>query len=79
MNFARAIGLSVSQAVYGLLEDIINILNFWLYVFSSQECLGFHLGNPQSANLGDGNGFVDETVKTDLDVEINTFFIVFSV
>ncbi|KAJ7761099.1 hypothetical protein B0H16DRAFT_559528 [Mycena metata] len=25
------------------------------------ECLGLHLGNPQSANLGDGRGWVNET------------------
>lgn len=30
---------------------------------SSTECLGIHLGAPQSANLGDGNGFVNQTVE----------------
>ncbi|KAJ7497154.1 hypothetical protein FB451DRAFT_218913 [Mycena latifolia] len=29
----------------------------------STECLGIHLGGPQSANLGDGNGFVNQTVE----------------
>lgn len=29
----------------------------------STECLGFHLGDPQSANLGDGNGAVNQTVE----------------
>ncbi|KAF7362012.1 Secreted protein [Mycena venus] len=28
---------------------------------SSTECLGIHLGGPQSANLGDGNGYVNQT------------------
>ncbi|KAI0727970.1 hypothetical protein C8Q72DRAFT_837132 [Fomitopsis betulina] len=27
---------------------------------SSTECLGFHIGAPQSANLGDGNGWVNQ-------------------
>ena len=30
---------------------------------SSQECLGLHLGDPQTANLGDGNGSVNQTVE----------------
>ena len=30
---------------------------------SSQECLGFHLGAPQTANLGDGNGSKNQTVE----------------
>ncbi|CAK5271506.1 unnamed protein product [Mycena citricolor] len=29
----------------------------------SFECLGFHLGAPQSANLGDGNGWVNQTME----------------
>ncbi|KAJ6557820.1 hypothetical protein B0H19DRAFT_1261413 [Mycena capillaripes] len=30
---------------------------------SATECLGFHLGDPQSANLGDGNGWVNQTME----------------
>ena len=30
---------------------------------SSIECLDIHLGAPQSANLGDGNGFVNQTIE----------------
>lgn len=30
---------------------------------SSTECFGIHLGDPQSANLGDGNGWVNQTVE----------------
>lgn len=33
------------------------------HVRSSTECFGIHLGAPQSANLGDGNGFVNQTVE----------------
>ncbi|KAJ6478819.1 hypothetical protein C8R47DRAFT_631213 [Mycena vitilis] len=29
----------------------------------AKECLGFHLGDPQSANLGDGNGWVNQTME----------------
>ena len=32
-------------------------------VCSSQECLGFHLGAPQTANLGDGNGSKNQIVE----------------
>ncbi|KAE9395413.1 hypothetical protein BT96DRAFT_922793 [Gymnopus androsaceus JB14] len=31
--------------------------------YCSTECLGIHIGGPQSANLGDGNGFVNQTVE----------------
>ena len=30
---------------------------------SSEECFGIHLGAPQSANLGDGNGWVNQTIE----------------
>jgi hypothetical protein len=39
------------------------ILQFARAIGFSQECLGLHLGKPQSANLGDGNGFVNETME----------------
>lgn len=32
-------------------------------MYSSTECLGIHLGDPQSANLGDGNGWVNQTAE----------------
>lgn len=34
-----------------------------LLLNSSTECLGIHIGNPQSANLGDGNGYVNQTIE----------------
>jgi hypothetical protein len=40
------------------------------YVSSSIECLGIHLGGPQSANLGDGNGSVNQTVRLFLCLQI---------
>ena len=30
---------------------------------SSTECLGIHIGDPQTANLGDGNGNVAQTME----------------
>jgi hypothetical protein len=30
---------------------------------STTECLGIHLGSPQTANLGDGNGNVAQTME----------------
>ncbi|KAH8119602.1 hypothetical protein DFH11DRAFT_1501170 [Phellopilus nigrolimitatus] len=38
-------------------------LNFAQSLGLSTECLGLHLGNPFSANLGDGNGAVNQTVE----------------
>jgi hypothetical protein len=42
-----------------------NILHFLKLVrhISSTECFGIHLGDPQSANLGDGNGSVNQTIE----------------
>ncbi|KAK7057309.1 hypothetical protein R3P38DRAFT_3303864 [Favolaschia claudopus] len=31
--------------------------------FISTECLGIHLGGPQTANLGDGHGYLNQTVE----------------
>ncbi|KAF9562780.1 hypothetical protein CPC08DRAFT_706486 [Agrocybe pediades] len=38
-------------------------LNFAKAIGFSTECLGVHLGDPQSANLGDGHGPVNQTVE----------------
>ena len=34
---------------------------------SSDECLDLHLGDPQTANLGDGNGWVNQTTELRMD------------
>lgn len=36
---------------------------FWFSLRSSYECFGLHLGGPQSSNLGDGNGWVNQTYE----------------
>jgi len=46
----------------GVLTDT-GIVNFAKAIGFSTECLGIHLGGPQSANLGDGNGFVNQTME----------------
>ncbi|KAJ3802411.1 hypothetical protein GGU11DRAFT_740699 [Lentinula aff. detonsa] len=51
-------GLSSPQV---LTED--GIINFAKAIGFSEECLGIHLGAPQSANLGDGNGWVNQTIE----------------
>ncbi|KAJ3728794.1 hypothetical protein C8R42DRAFT_707084 [Lentinula raphanica] len=51
-------GLSSPQV---LTED--GIINFAKAIGFSEECLGLHLGAPQSANLGDGNGWVNQTIE----------------
>jgi hypothetical protein len=38
-------------------------LNFAEAMGFAKECLGFHLGGPQCANLGDGNGCVNQTTE----------------
>ncbi|KAL5506945.1 hypothetical protein ACEPAH_6401 [Sanghuangporus vaninii] len=38
-------------------------LNFARSLGFSNECLNIHLGDPQSANLGDGNGSVNQTIE----------------
>ncbi|KAI5114719.1 hypothetical protein M0805_006933, partial [Coniferiporia weirii] len=42
-------------------------LNFARSIGFSTECLGIHLGGPQSANLGDGNGAVNQTIELRMD------------
>ncbi|KAL0574630.1 hypothetical protein V5O48_007326 [Marasmius crinis-equi] len=39
------------------------IVNYARAIGFSTECIGIHLGDPQSANLGDGNGWVNQTVE----------------
>jgi len=46
----------------GVLSDA-GILNFAQAIGFSTECLGIHIGDPQSANLGDGHGSVNQTME----------------
>ncbi|KAF7980776.1 hypothetical protein HWV62_36833 [Athelia sp. TMB] len=60
-NYAQAIGLYVTSCDLVFTPQLLKDLN------SSEECLGFHLGGPQSANLGDGNGWVNQTTELRFD------------
>jgi len=51
-------GLSSPQVL-----TLDGIVNFAQAIGFSEECLGLHLGAPQSANLGDGNGWVNQTIE----------------
>ncbi|EPQ57666.1 hypothetical protein GLOTRDRAFT_99486 [Gloeophyllum trabeum ATCC 11539] len=44
-----------------LTED--GIVNFARAIGFSEECFGLHAGAPQTANLGDGNGWVNQTIE----------------
>ncbi|KAI9449626.1 hypothetical protein BJY52DRAFT_227983 [Lactarius psammicola] len=46
----------------GVLSDD-GFLEFANAIGFGTECLGIHLGDPQAANLGDGNGYVNQTVE----------------
>ena len=60
MHFANAIGLWAF--FYG--SVVVCILTRLLCLPTSGiECFGAHLGDPQSANLGDGHGYVNQTLE----------------
>ncbi|KAI9448549.1 hypothetical protein H4582DRAFT_2051979 [Lactarius indigo] len=46
----------------GVLSDA-GFLNFANAIGFATECLGIHIGDPQAANLGDGHGYVNQTIE----------------
>ncbi|KAF8626915.1 hypothetical protein AX15_004629 [Amanita polypyramis BW_CC] len=38
-------------------------LNYAQAIGFSTECLGIHIGDPQTANLGDGSGYLNQTIE----------------
>lgn len=63
VNYARAIGLYVPP-FRGLMSGRNRFISFHRIISdSSEECFGLHLGTPFSANLGDGNGWVNQTIE----------------
>jgi len=66
-NAGDGAGEPLNVIISGLSSsDVLTDSGFLNYVQSlgfSYECLGIHLGDPQSANLGDGNGWVNQTVE----------------
>ncbi|KAF8197945.1 hypothetical protein BJ912DRAFT_952626 [Pholiota molesta] len=66
-NAGVGVGEPLNIIISGLSSpDVLTdsgIVNYAKSIGFSTECLGIHLGGPQSANLGDGNGFVNQTVE----------------
>jgi hypothetical protein len=66
-NAGDGFGEPLNVIISGLSSPAVltdeGILHFAQAIGFSFECLGLHLGAPQSANLGDGNGWVNQTVE----------------
>lgn len=66
-NAGDGFGEPLNVVISGLSSpDVLTddgVINFARAIGFSTECLGIHLGDPQSANLGDGNGWVNQTVE----------------
>ncbi|GJE94897.1 hypothetical protein PsYK624_110730 [Phanerochaete sordida] len=66
-NAGTDVGEPMNVVISGLSSpDVLTddgFLNFARAIGFSEECLDIHLGAPQSANLGDGNGFVNQTIE----------------
>ncbi|CAK5284783.1 unnamed protein product [Mycena citricolor] len=64
---APDLGEPLNVIISGLSSpDVLTDSGFLNYVQAigySFECLGLHIGTPQTANLGDGNGWVAQTVE----------------
>ncbi|KAI0256199.1 hypothetical protein BJV78DRAFT_1273107 [Lactifluus subvellereus] len=66
-NAGNSLGEPLNVVISGLSSpDVLTdkgFLNFARSLGLSTECLGLHIGGPQSANLGDGNGPVNQAVE----------------
>jgi len=66
-NAGPGVGEPLNVIISGLSSpDVLTddgFLNFVRGIGYDRECLGLHRGDPQSANLGDGNGWVNQTVE----------------
>lgn len=63
----NGLGEPLNVVISGLSSPAVltddGITNFARAIGFSTECFGIHLGDPQSANLGDGNGPRNQTVE----------------
>ncbi|KAF7976859.1 hypothetical protein HWV62_5576 [Athelia sp. TMB] len=70
-NAGGGLGEPLNVIISGLSSpQVLTYDGFYNYAQAigfSEECLGFHLGGPQSANLGDGNGWVNQTTELRFD------------
>jgi len=66
-NAGNGLGEPLNVIISGLSSPAVltddGIINFARALNFSTECADLHLGGDQSANLGDGNGFVNETIE----------------
>jgi len=66
-NAGDGLGEPLNVIISGLSSpDVLSesgVVNFARAIGFSEECLDIHLGGPQSANLGDGNGWVNQTIE----------------
>jgi len=66
-NAGSGVGEPLNIIVSGLSSSTVlgdaGFLNFARAIGFSTECFGIHIGDPQSANLGDGNGSVNQTIE----------------
>ncbi|TDL22603.1 hypothetical protein BD410DRAFT_770158 [Rickenella mellea] len=66
-NAGGGLGEPLNVIISGLSSPNVltngGILNYARSLGFSNECFNVHLGDPQSANLGDGNGPVNQTIE----------------
>ncbi|KAJ7287711.1 hypothetical protein C8J57DRAFT_593861 [Mycena rebaudengoi] len=66
-NVGGGLGEPLNVIISGLSSAAVltdsGFLNYARAIGFSTECFGIHIGDPQSANLGDGHGFVNQTVE----------------
>ncbi|EMD37477.1 hypothetical protein CERSUDRAFT_123424 [Gelatoporia subvermispora B] len=66
-NAGNGLGEPLNVIISGLSSpDVLTesgVINFARAIGFSEECLDIHLGAPFSANLGDGNGPVNQTIE----------------
>ncbi|KAI0958720.1 hypothetical protein AcV7_004453 [Taiwanofungus camphoratus] len=66
-NAGDGYGEPLNVIISGLSSSTVlnenGVINFARAIGFSEECFDIHLGAPQSANLGDGNGWVNQTIE----------------
>ncbi|KAH7908420.1 hypothetical protein BJ138DRAFT_1091291 [Hygrophoropsis aurantiaca] len=66
-NAGDGLGEPLNVIISGLSSPEVltdtGIVNYARAIGFSEECFDIHLGAPQSANLGDGNGWVNQTIE----------------
>ncbi|OSD04034.1 hypothetical protein PYCCODRAFT_1364698 [Trametes coccinea BRFM310] len=67
IDAGNGLGEPLNVIISGLSSpDVLNedgLVNYARAIGFSTECFGIHLGNPFPANLGDGHGWVNQTVE----------------